>query len=181
MTLERKNCVIMVSPASSIKSELTNPPNWSMGRHGGVGKWKSRASHAFLTLGAARQISSLESASSRVVTHRHAFSAWFFHVYPLIHLKGYFCNKCRKNAFRQVIRRDLTSQDYRFGNDYYNPATDMIQLESARCPLKHQNEGYLLYLLSQYWKDSARVLKFENRGEVLGGKFSYENSRADKT
>ena len=57
----------------------------------------------------------------------------------------------------------------------------MIQLESARCPLKHQNEGYLLYLLSQYWKDSARVLKFENRGEVLGGKFSYENSRADKT
>ena len=82
---------------------------------------------------------------------------------------------------KQVIRRDLTDQDYRFGNDYYNPSTDMIQLESARCPLKHQNEGYLLYLLTQYWRDSARVLKFENRGEVVGGKFSYENSRADKT
>ena len=29
-------------------------------------------------LGAVRQINSLETASSRVVTHRHALSAWFF-------------------------------------------------------------------------------------------------------
>ena len=39
----------------------------------------------FDSLGAIRQISFLESASSRVVTHKHALSAWFFsfHVYPL--------------------------------------------------------------------------------------------------
>ena len=52
-----------------------NPPNGSMVRHGGVEKYESRVPHASLTLGAVRQISSFESASSRVVTHRHALSA----------------------------------------------------------------------------------------------------------
>ena len=66
----------------------------------------------------------------------------------------------------------------RFGDDYYNEANDMIMLESARCPLKHQNEGYLMYLLSAYYKDAARTLKAENRGELKYGKYSYQKSRA---
>ena len=43
-------------------------------------KNENHASHScfFYSLGAARQVSGLESASKRVVTHRHALSAWFF-------------------------------------------------------------------------------------------------------
>ena len=54
----------------------------------------------------------------------------------------------------------------------------MIKLESARCPLKEQNEGYLMHLLATYWKDSARVLKFENKGEIELGEFKFSKSRA---
>ena len=68
----------------------------------------------------------------------------------------------------------------RFGEDYYNDNTDMIMMESARCPLKHQNEGYLMYLLAAYYQNSARTLKAENRGELKYGKYSYEKSRAKK-
>ena len=44
----------------------------------------------FDSLGAIWQISNHESASIRVLTHRHPLSAWFFsfHVYPLSHLEG---------------------------------------------------------------------------------------------
>ena len=49
-----------------------------------------------------------------------------------------------------VMRRDRTNQDYRFGDDYYNNRNDLIRLESARLPLRHQNEGYLKYLLGTY-------------------------------
>lgn len=68
----------------------------------------------------------------------------------------------------------------RFGEDNYNDYTDMIMMESARCPLKHQNEGYLMYLLAAYYQNSARTLKAENRGELKYGKYSYEKSRAKK-
>ena len=72
----------------------------------------------------------------------------------------------------------MTRQAYRFGDDYYKPSNDMIKLESARCPLKEQNEGYLMHLLTTYWKDSARVLKFENKGEIENGEFKFSKSRA---
>ena len=83
-----------------------------------------------------------------------------------------------KRQGRYITRRDLTQQQYRFGEDYFNHQSDMIRLESGRCPLKGQNEEYLMYLLSSYWRDSARVLKFENKGELEYGQFSYDKSRA---
>ena len=83
-----------------------------------------------------------------------------------------------KTQARRITRRDMTRQAYRFGDDYYKPVNDMIKLESARCPLKEQNEGYLMNLLATYWKDAARVLKFENKGEIENGKFKFSKSRA---
>ena len=56
----------------------------------------------------------------------------------------------------------------------------MIRLESGRCPLKVQNEEYLIHLLSSYWRDSARVLKFENKGELEYGQFNYDKSRVKR-
>ena len=49
-----------------------------------------------------------------------------------------------------------------------------------RCPLKSQNEGYLLYLLEEYWSQARKVFKAENRGELKHGKFAYSRSRAKK-
>ena len=54
----------------------------------------------------------------------------------------------------------------------------MIRLESARLPLRHQNEGYLKYLLSSYYHESSRTLKFESHGELKRGQYSYDKSRA---
>ena len=41
-----------------------------------------------------------------------------------------------KRQGRYITRRDLTQQQYRFGEDYFNRESDMIRLESGRCPLK---------------------------------------------
>jgi len=79
---------------------------------------------------------------------------------------------------KKITKRWWTRQQMRFGEDFYNEHTDMIMLESARCPLKHQNEGYLMYLLASYYKNAARTLKAENRGELKHGKYCYEKSRA---
>jgi len=86
--------------------------------------------------------------------------------------------KALKDVEHAQHERDMTRQAYRFGDDYYRPVNDMIKLESARCPLKEQNEGYLMHLLATYWKDSARVLKFENKGEIENGEFKFSKSRA---
>ncbi|CBY20603.1 unnamed protein product [Oikopleura dioica] len=76
--------------------------------------------------------------------------------------------------------RDRIAQDYRMGEDKMVKRTGMVKLESARCPLKSQNEGYLIYLLEEYWSQARKVFKAENRGELKHGKFTYSRSRAKK-
>jgi hypothetical protein len=66
------------------------------------------------------------------------------------------------------------------GDDRYFPTTGMIKLESARCPLKNQNESYLMYLIEEYRKESNKIFKLENKGELKNGKFCFERSRAKK-
>merc|ERR1712130_536944 len=81
---------------------------------------------------------------------------------------------------KMITYRDWLQQDYRFGDDRFDPMTGMVKLESARCPLKHQNEGYLMYLLETYRNDANKILKIENRGELKNGRFCFEKSRAKK-
>ena len=92
--------------------------------------------------------------------------------------------------------RDRIAQDYRMGEDKIVKRTGMVKLESARwsesiearaykiiylrCPLKSQNEGYLIYLLEEYWSQARKVFKAENRGELKHGKFAYSRSRTKK-
>ena len=56
----------------------------------------------------------------------------------------------------------------------------MIKLESARCPLKKQNEGYLIHLIEEYRNEADKMLKIENKGELKDGKFCFEKSKAKK-
>lgn len=79
-----------------------------------------------------------------------------------------------------ITYRDWTQQDYRMGDDRYYPLTGMIKLESARCPLKHQNEGYLMYLIEEYRNEANKIHKAENKGELKNGAFCYDKSRAKK-
>ena len=71
LSTKRRISFNTAGPAGTILlsiSQTFNPPNGSMGRHGGVRKKKLRVSYAFLALGAIRQISNLESASRRVLS-----------------------------------------------------------------------------------------------------------------
>jgi len=79
-----------------------------------------------------------------------------------------------------ITYRDYIQQDYRFGDDKFLPFTGMVKLESARCPLKHQNEGYLLYLIEQYRTEANKIAPIENKGELKNGKFCFQRSRAKK-